>query len=125
MLSARRAQVPVAILVAAALLLGCASVRGAQAYREGNRELERGDPSQAIAQLERAAQLLPEQSEIHNHLGLALARAGRLDEALREFERATELDCDNRAAGLNLAWATQQRSRLSAGSAHESQGLDP
>ena len=106
-------------------MLGCASVRGAQAYREGNRALERGDPSQAVSQYERAALLLPEQSEIHNQLGLALARAGRLDEALREFERATELDCDNRAAGLNLVRARQERSRLSAGLAQENQGLDP
>jgi cytochrome c-type biogenesis protein CcmH/NrfG len=42
---------------------------------------------------------------VHNHLGLAYAAAERHGDALREFERAVAIDCDNRAAQANLARA--------------------
>jgi Flp pilus assembly protein TadD len=114
---AARTRASAAILLTALLLLGCTSLRGAQAYRDGNRSLERGDASQAVLDFERAARLLPEQSEVHNHLGMALAETGRLDEALQQFERATALDCDNRAAEHNLAKLRRERERGPAGPA--------
>ena len=92
-------------------LAGCASLEGAQLYARGSAALERGELPAAIADLERAAALVPEASEVHNHLGLAYARAGREDEALREFERAVEIDCDNEAARHNLAAAERRASR--------------
>jgi Flp pilus assembly protein TadD len=100
-------------LVAAALALtlvlasvpGCASLAGARLYRSGSRALERGDSEQAIADLERAAELVPQASEVRNHLGLAYASAGRQREATAAFRRAVELDCDNAAARRNLAAA--------------------
>lgn len=90
----------------AALLLpvfaACASLEGARLYASGTAALERGDTPRAIAELERAAQLVPHASEVHNHLGLAYAAAGRRPEAVAEFRRAVDLDCDNRAALSNL-----------------------
>lgn len=106
-------------LVVAALALalvvisapGCASFTGARLYRSGSRALERGDARQAIADLERAAELVPHASEVQNHLGLAYASVGRQSEAIAAFRRAVQLDCDNAAARRNLAAAE----RLSEG----------
>lgn len=79
------------------------SIRAARHYAAGTRALDRGDAAVAIAELERAAALRPAASEIRNHLGLAYWSGGREGAALRELERAVELDCDNEAARVNLA----------------------
>ena len=102
------------IAVAAALLplllsVGCASFEAALLYKSGSEALEEGDVERAVADLERAAELAPNASEVHNHLGLALAADGREQAALLEFERAVELDCDNAAARRNLAAAERLR----------------
>lgn len=97
-----------AILVGIALLwglAGCASLEAARLYRSGTRALDRGDPQRAVADLERAAELAPQASEVQNHLGLAYSAAGREDEARDAFARAVDLDCDNAAARENLAAA--------------------
>ena len=98
-------------LVLGLLLAGCASYEAARLYARGSEALERGEVAAAMADLERAAVLVPEASEVHNHLGLAYARAGREAEAFREFERALELDCDNEAARHNLAAAPHRAAR--------------
>jgi Flp pilus assembly protein TadD len=98
-----------ALCAALALLsTGCASYRGAQLYQSGTRALDRGEPAVAIADLEQAAELAPEASEVQNHLGLAYAAAGREDDALRAFQRAVDIDCDNRAAARNLEFARRR-----------------
>lgn len=83
-------------------LAACASLEGARHYSSGSAALERGDLPAAIAELEQAARLLPEASEVRNHLGIAYLEAGRSDDALREFEQAVLLDCSNDAARHNL-----------------------
>ncbi len=83
-------------------LVACASLDGARHYRSGSDALERGEVAQAITELEQAARLLPEASEVRNHLGIAYLEAGRSDEAFREFEEAVSLDCTNDAALHNL-----------------------
>jgi Flp pilus assembly protein TadD len=100
-----------AVFVLGLLLAGCASLEGANLYARGTAALGRGELPAAIADLERAAALVPEASEVHNHLGLAYTRAGREGEALREFERAVAIDCDNEAARHNLAAAERRASR--------------
>jgi Flp pilus assembly protein TadD len=81
---------------------GCASYRGARLYESGTRALDRGDAAAAVADLEQAARLVPDASEVQNHLGLAYAAAGRSGDALLAFRRAVALDCDNQAAQHNL-----------------------
>ena len=83
------------------ILPGCAPYRGARLYISGSEALERGDTARAIRDLEAAAELAPEGSEIYNHLGLAYADVGREADAQRAFERALELDCTNTAARAN------------------------
>ncbi len=102
-------------LVLTALLLatatGCTSFQGEVAYRSAGAALGRGQTELAISELQRAAELMPANSEIRNQLGLAHVRVGQLDQAAREFERAVWLDCGNRAAAENLAVARAQQSR--------------
>ncbi len=96
----------VALALVALASLGCASFQGWRLYDSGTDALDRGDTARAIADLERAAELVPRASEIQNHLGLAYAADGRSDEALLAFRRAVALDCGNRAARRNL-WAAE------------------
>jgi Flp pilus assembly protein TadD len=87
------------------LLSGCTTLEGYRHFRLGTAALERGELARAVAELELAARLAPERSEVQNHLGIAYAAAGRPREALAAFERAVALDCDNAAAQANLAAA--------------------
>ena len=97
------------VLLASLSLAACATVDAAGLFRSGTQALDLGDTSAAVHDLEAASRLLPESSAVHNHLGLAYAAAARHDDALREFERAVALDCENQAAQVNLARA---RARL-------------
>jgi Flp pilus assembly protein TadD len=78
-------------------------MKAARLYKSGTEALDAGEVDLAIDRLERAAELAPEASEVHNHLGLALAADGQEEAALLEFQRAVELDCANDAAQSNLA----------------------
>ena len=84
-------------------LSGCTSYQGARLYQSGTLALDRGDSARAIEELERAAELVPEASEVQNHLGLAYASAGRNADARKAFQRAVDIDCGNLAAAENLA----------------------
>jgi Flp pilus assembly protein TadD len=92
----------VALLLVALTSVGCTTYRGGQLYTSGTEALDRGDTTRAIADLERAAELVPQGSEIQNHLGLAYAADGRDRQALLAFRRAVALDCGNQAARYNL-----------------------
>ena len=99
-------------LLAVVLLPACATLetlRAASLYRDGTRELVDGNETRAVQRLERARELAPEVSAIHNHLGLAYAAARRNAAALEAFERAVALDCDNAAAQRNLEAARRGR----------------
>jgi Flp pilus assembly protein TadD len=94
---------PLALAFALVLLGGCATLEGYRHFERGTGALERGDLARAVLELELAAALVPERSEVFNHLGIAYAAAGRREDARSAFERAVALDCDNRAAADNLA----------------------
>jgi Flp pilus assembly protein TadD len=87
------------------VLSGCTTLEGYRHFRLGTAALDRGELARAVVELELAARLVPERSEVQNHLGLAYAAAGRPGDALVAFERAVALDCDNAAAQENLAAA--------------------
>jgi len=91
-----------ALALVAVTLSGCATWRGAKLYEQGTAALDRGDAALAIGRLEEASRLVPQASEIQNHLGVAYHQAGREGDALRAFERAVDLDCSNAAAQSNL-----------------------
>ena len=99
----------VAALAVGLALGGCAAFQGTRLYGSGSEALERGETARAIADLERAAELLPDASEVQNHLGLAYDAAGRPEAAQQAFERAVALDCDNEAAQQNLDFVERRR----------------
>ena len=86
----------------AAIGLGCSSYESGRLYITGTAALDRGDADRAVADLERAAELRPEASEVQNHLGLAYQAAGRPGDAESAFRRAVALNCENAAASENL-----------------------
>lgn len=92
----------IAALLLAAALTSCAAVEAVRLERSGLAALDRGDAARAVADLERAATLAPGTSAIQNHLGIAYEQAGRRDDALRAYEHAVALDCENEAAQVNL-----------------------
>ncbi len=93
----------IATVVLVVSVAGCATWRGASLYQSGTAALERGQVEVALAELSEAARLVPEASEVHNHLGIAQLEAGSIELARESFQRAVELDCDNQAASDNLA----------------------
>jgi tetratricopeptide (TPR) repeat protein len=98
---------PTRLLVLASIISllvasGCSTWRGARLYHSGTQALEEGDVPRALSDLEQAAALVPDASEVHNNLGLAQLSAGQEDRALLSFERATAIDCDNASASENL-----------------------
>jgi len=99
---ARVLRIALSLSVISTAAVNCASIEGARFYASGTKALEAEQTERAIADLERAAALVPEASEVQNHLGIAYQAAGRHAEAISAFERAVELDCDNQAAQLNL-----------------------
>lgn len=92
-------------------LSSCAGFQAAQLYGSGTEALDRGEAELAIRDLERAAELAPEASEVQNHLGLAYDAAGRQGEARAAYQRAVDLDCENQAAQANLAGAEARSAR--------------
>jgi Flp pilus assembly protein TadD len=96
--------VALALVLATALgAMGCSSWRAANLYQSGTRALDAGALQQAVSELEMAAKLEPQRSEIRNHLGLAYAASGDAIGAEASFAAAVAIDCDNDAARRNLA----------------------
>jgi len=89
-------------------------------------------PEEAIVEYEKAAALLAadqgapvrgeslngRMSEAHNDIGIARARAGRLDEAVREYREAVRLRPDSAASQNNLGYALFQAHQAEEAVAH-------
>ncbi|HKE01794.1 MAG TPA: tetratricopeptide repeat protein, partial [Planctomycetota bacterium] len=77
-------------------------------YWLGTALLRARDPTSAIPELERAAELAPSQSSPRHNLAYALRQIGRGDDAVREARRAVEADATSTDSWLQLAdllWA--------------------
>ena len=61
-----------------------------------------GNCDEALAELQRVAEALPEYSEVHRALGMSYERIGKRDEAVRAYRRALELDPGDRASEQGL-----------------------
>jgi tetratricopeptide (TPR) repeat protein len=75
------------------------AMRPALAEAHFRRALNTADPKSRLADLQRALELSPSEGRFWYHLGTALHRADRLDEALAAYTRAIECG-DQRAARL-------------------------
>jgi Tfp pilus assembly protein PilF/Tol biopolymer transport system component len=77
-------------------------------YRQFDHAAELGEKGQdvaAIVEWTALAAANPENARIHNNLGAALTRTGRIDEAIPQFEKALELNPQYNLVHSNLASA--------------------
>jgi Flp pilus assembly protein TadD len=63
----------------------------------------------AVVYFAAAAKLKPDDAEIHNNLGAALVRTGRVGEGIAEFEHALRLKPDYAEARTNLEVTKRSR----------------
>ncbi len=88
-------------LALALLLAGCTPA-GPRALLQGKKHLDRGDVAGAIVQFRRATTLLATNANAWNYFGVALQRAGQLDEAANAYQTALKLDRDLVEAHYNF-----------------------
>ncbi len=89
--SARRAQPGICKAVLSALcavLLAACQPNGADALLRGERQLREGRIPEAIESFQTAARLMPGDWRPHNYWGMALHRAGKLEEAGKQYDQA-------------------------------------
>ncbi len=72
---------------------------------------EKGQDAAAIVEWTALAVANPDDARIHNNLGAALTRTGRIDEAIPQFEKALELNPQYNLVHGNLAGALMKAGR--------------
>lgn len=78
------------------------------------RLLHQGEYARAIEKLKVASELLPQQAQVWNHLGLAYHGAGQPENAIFAYQKALELNRDLAAARFNLGSLYLEQSNLKA-----------
>ncbi|HEY1170910.1 MAG TPA: tetratricopeptide repeat protein [Verrucomicrobiae bacterium] len=86
------------------LLVGLAACapKGPKALLEGEKLLQAGKPAEALVLLKQATELLPQNAQAWNHLGLAYHQTGKLEDAAQAYNQALRLDRDLVAVRYNL-----------------------
>jgi tetratricopeptide (TPR) repeat protein len=74
--------------------------------------LQANQNQEALDLLTQARQLAPQMAEIHNNMGLAMAKLGRNAEALQELEQAKQLKPDLAATWLTLGGLYQSQGQI-------------
>ncbi|GAA0630357.1 hypothetical protein GCM10009016_20530 [Halomonas beimenensis] len=90
----------------------------------GTALMESGDAQGAVAQLEHALELQPDNNETLTNLGKALQQLGRYEEAEARLNQALEQDADNYQANMHLAGIHQQRGRHDRALEHYERSLE-
>lgn len=93
---------PLLCLLGLVLLLAGCQPPGAKALLGGEELIEEGDYERALARLNKAAELLPANAQVHNHRGIALHHLRRYEEAAQAYHQALKLDRNLAAAHYNL-----------------------
>jgi Tfp pilus assembly protein PilF len=89
------------VALAFIFLSGCAD-RGSRALLEGEQFIKQGSFNEAIRKLTEAVDLLPQNAQAWNHLGLAYQYAGQPGKAAEQYQQALRLDRNLGAAHFNL-----------------------
>jgi Flp pilus assembly protein TadD len=89
--------------------------------------MQRREFESAAEELRRALALAPEESTVHNNLGVALTELGKLDEAVTHFEKALELNPKFAEAYNNFGEASSRKGDVKDALAkfEKAVGLDP
>jgi len=108
-----------ALVAVAALLGGCTSAKAAQmkrlqaqnAYERGLTQAKQGQSALALSSLQEAIALDPGSALYHDSLGLLLLDLGRVDLALPELTKSTELDPNRGDSLFHLGTALAEARR--------------
>jgi Flp pilus assembly protein TadD len=98
-----------------------------ECVRTGVESLERGDVGMAETAFRQALELCPENTDIHNALGVALTRQQRYDEAVHAFREALRIDPLLAAGWMNLAMVRCRQGKEMSAVRHlrRALGIDP
>ncbi len=112
------------LLLPILILSACSREKSVEQYlQDGQKYLEDGDVSKAIAALEEALKRDPGLAEAHRLLGEALGHSGRWPEAVKQFEAYQALAEGDSAAYLLLGQAYVQTSDLKKAAATFAEGV--
>lgn len=98
------------MLLCVTAFLGC-QPPGPRALLQGERLIGEEKFTQAIEELKIATQLLPQNAQAWNHLGLAYYGAGQTDDAIRSYQQAIALDRNLAATRFNLGLLYLEQNR--------------
>jgi tetratricopeptide (TPR) repeat protein len=73
-------------------------------FRIGETYRRKGDNANAISNLQKAREVMPENADLLTHLGLAFDQAGRWNEAKQVYEATIKINSNNGPALNNLAF---------------------
>lgn len=96
-------------------------------YNLGVVLVERGQPTDAIAQYEQALRIKPDYAEVHYNLGITLAQLGRTTEAIAHYQQALQIKPGMTVAHDNLGTTlmTQGRVPEAIGQYEQALRIDP
>ncbi len=83
--------------------------------------------NEAIFRWQHILKIEPQNAKAHNNLGVAYEAVGKIDEAVEAYERATELEPENKFYRFNYRKCRMQvqRNRVKPPSSEEVDTLDP
>ena len=82
--------------------------------------------NEAIFRWQHILKIEPQNAKVHNNLGVAYEAVGKIDEAIKAYERATELEPSNKFYRFNYRKCRMQvqRNRVKSPSAEKSETPD-
>ncbi len=99
------------VFVALAVALAGCSPAGTHALLKGKKLLDQGDFADAADEFRSATEDMSTNAEAWNYLGVADQHSGQLDDAVKAYERALELDRDLMEAHFNLGCLWMQEDK--------------
>ena len=95
-----------------ALFLCACQPPGPKALLDGERLIREGEYERALKRLNKAAELLPANAQVWNHIGLANHGLKKYPEAIRAYEQALRVDRNLSVAHFNMGSAFLELNRL-------------